>query len=126
MRQAWLMGLWCVAVGCTTPVSFGRDAAQAQCKTAETCDRSAFEALYDSTDECVDSVQGFYGGDCYLDNCETFVLDEALDCLDALSAEECSDSELFPAACGRVWTDCADLALGICLLAEGFGFEEDE
>jgi hypothetical protein len=117
MRRSW-MGLVLVA-GCATPGSYGRQVAVAQCEAAETCSLASFQESYGSVSECADDLEGLYGGDCYLDNCETFDAKTANECLADLSDEDCDVAA--SADCAVAWSDCDVIAVGLCLIAEGYG-----
>ncbi len=103
--------------GCATASNFGTKAAGAACDSYKTCERADYDNRWSNKGECVDDLDDLFGGDCYLENCDTFVANEANACLSGVRAAECNDDT--PASCSDVWTDCDGFALGACLLAEG-------
>lgn len=108
MRPLLLLTL----AACTTPHNYGQQAATAACERAERCDTTAFDAQFADVDQCADDLELFFGGDCYVTWCDTFVLDAATACIQEVRAAPCpgeatTDDDDATGVCDEVWSGCA-------------------
>lgn len=111
----------CVLLGaCTTPLTYGNDAARASCNHQKTCEPEAYDALWSDDASCVDTVTLAFGGSCYIDHCNEFDASNANSCVAALRSATCDDDANSNSGdCAKVWSDCESLALLACLAEEG-------
>lgn len=105
--------------GCITEANFGETAAEAGCQQGLACEEEGFEFVFDDLETCVDTVAPLFGGACFQEHC-TFDADAANTCVAALRTADCDgESPVDDPNCGRVWTDCALVQLGLCVAGIG-------
>lgn len=102
---------------CITETNYGDIAGSQACDRIEECSPSGFDAMFADQEACMATTGPALGGTCYQTHCETFDTPSANECVSELRKATCEEDS--PAACRSVWSDCADISLGACLLAAG-------